>query len=121
MGEEKKHFNSDRESVDDVNREVEPQLQVPVEPLDILAQAGFQPAADAAVAPAAQAAMMESVEESGQHEHSQLVVGSYNAFPSIPDHSSLVTSSTFTKPPSEADELAREATASGEHYCNSIT
>ena len=133
MGEETRSsnlLNSDRESIDDVNREVEPQLQAAVAPFHIpvpTVTAGPGPVAGAptplAIEPTYDAAeMVEPIEEQGYNEGcSQLVLDSMNPIPSIPAQSYLVVIPIFTMPHSEADELAREATTSRAHYCNSIT
>ena len=121
-------LSSDRESIDDVNRELEQSLQS-VGQLNAVAAIpvpGHQPIV-AAVPPEIQptyeeAEMTEGIEEqSFDDQHAQLVVGTLNSIPPIPAQSCLVACPMVTTSYSEADELARAATASGTHYCNSIT
>ena len=141
MGEETGSSNLpsvDRESTDDVNREVQPPLQAALVPFDIpvpLAAAAAGPllvvtaatppaiAVPPAIAPTYnEAEMVEAVQEKDYSEdNSELVVDSFNPFPSIPTDSCLVVTPISTMPHSEADELARGVRSGRAYYCNSIT
>ena len=122
-------LNSDRESIDDVNRELEQPLQS-VEQLNAVATIpvpGHQPLVAPLVPPAIEptyeeAEMTEAIaEQSFDDQRTQLVVGTLNSIPPIPAQGCLVACPIVTMSYSETDELARAATASRTHYCNSIT
>lgn len=111
-------LSSDRESIDDVNRELEQSLQL-VGQLNAVAAIpvpGHQPLVAPLVPPAIEptyeeAEMTEAIEEkSFDDQRAQLVIGTLNSIPPIPAQSCLVACPMVTTSYSEADELARAAT-----------